>query len=190
MNATVREMKEGDIEQVIDYFVSASPSFLAGMGVDIKKLPDKHAWMKLLSKELDKPYEEKEFHYITWLIDNQPVGHSNVNKIRYGKEAFMHLHLWHGSDRKKGSGSWFVRETLPHYFERLALNTLFCEPYALNPAPNKILLKLGFEFEHTYETVPGAINFHQQVNRYALTREQYEQKMLSQTHEQHLRNRI
>lgn len=179
MKSAVREMQEEDIEQIVDYFVSASPDFLVSMGVDINKLPDKHAWIELLNEELNKTYEEKDLYYIVWLADDQPIGHSNVNKIQYGKKAFMHLHLWNGNNRKKGSRSWFVRKTLPHYFEHLALDTLFCEPYALNPAPNKTLLKFGFELDGNYETVPGVINFRQEVNRYRMTREQYEQKILS-----------
>lgn len=179
MKFAVREMQSEDIELIVAYFTNASSDFLTSMGVDIHKVPGKHTWIKLLNEELNKTYEEKGFYYIVWLADNQPVGHSNINKIQYGKEAFMHLHLWTGNDRGKGRGSWFVRETLPYYFEHLALAALFCEPYALNPAPNKTLLKLGFEFDSTYETVPGWINFRQQVNRYRMTRERHEQKKLS-----------
>jgi hypothetical protein len=45
---------------------------------------------------------------------------------------------------------------------------LYCEPYALNPAPNKTLEKLGFKFLKTYTTIPGWINFEQEVNLWEL----------------------
>jgi len=46
-----------------------------------------------------------------------------------------------------------------------------CEPYALNPAPNKILKKVGFTFIKIYETTPGWINFKQKVNQYEFGKE-------------------
>ena len=98
MKFAVREMQGEDIEPIVRYFTSASSVFLASMGVDINKVPDKHTWIKLLNEELNKTYEEKELYYIVWLVDDQPVGHSNINNIQYGKEAFMHLHLWAGND--------------------------------------------------------------------------------------------
>ena len=44
------------------------------------------------------------------------------------------------------------------------LENLYCEPYALNLAPNGTLLKLGFKLVKQYETTPGSINFYQKVN--------------------------
>jgi RimJ/RimL family protein N-acetyltransferase len=45
---------------------------------------------------------------------------------------------------------------------------LFCEPFADNPAPNKVLPKLGFKFVKRYWTVPGQICPEQEVNLYVL----------------------
>ena len=79
-------MQEEDIEPIVTYFASASSEFLASMGVDINKVPEKHTWMKLLSEELNKTYEEKKLYYIVWLADNQPVGHSNIKKSSTGRK--------------------------------------------------------------------------------------------------------
>ncbi|MFY9738664.1 MAG: hypothetical protein WAK11_06355, partial [Candidatus Cybelea sp.] len=46
--------------------------------------------------------------------------------------------------------------------------SLYCEPYVENPAPNRALLKLGFRFIKRYRTVPGLINFDQEVNQYVI----------------------
>ena len=43
----------------------------------------------------------------------------------------------------------------------------------MNPAPNKTLARVGFEFVKEYVTVPGSINFEQPVNRWEMTREKY-----------------
>ena len=103
------------------------------------------------------------------LIDHEPVGHSNVNKIKFAEEAYMHLHVWKTNIRKKGYGVQLVKKSLPYFFKNLQLNKILCEPYALNPAPNKVLEKTGFSFVREYITTPGWINYEQPVKRWELT---------------------
>lgn len=145
------------------------------MGVDINKLPTAKDWMKILQDDFELPIDQKHFYYIIWLANNTPIGHSNINKIHFGKEAHMHLHLWNKEMRQKGMGRQLIKSTLPYYFNNFKLQKMYCEPYALNPAPNKILQQVGFDFEKTYETIPGWINYFQPVNRWVLTREKYNQ---------------
>jgi len=170
MNLSVREMIGNDIENIVDYFIEADVDFLKVMGADKNKLPERKAWIKKLKTEFEKPYNEKEFYYIVWLINGQPVGHSNINNISFGKSATMHLHLWNGNNRKKGLGVKFLNMSTPYYFEHFKLEKLVCEPRAENAAPNKALQKAGFYLIRTYKTTPGWINFHQTVNRYELTK--------------------
>jgi RimJ/RimL family protein N-acetyltransferase len=166
----VREMKSKDAEHIVRYFLDATPDFLKNMGVDRAKLPAFDDWMKMIHADLGKPLEEKEFFYVMWLFENKPIGHCNINKIVYGQEAHMHLHLWSAEKRHQGIGSSLVRLSLPYYFRNFKLNELFCEPYALNMAPNKTLEGLGFELVKEYETTPGSWNFHQPVKRWRMTR--------------------
>ena len=58
----------------------------------------------------------------------------------------MHLHLWNTTHRKKGVGSILIKKSLPLFFKNYQLEYLDCEPYALIPAPNKTLEKIGFQF--------------------------------------------
>jgi RimJ/RimL family protein N-acetyltransferase len=85
----------------------------------------------------------------------------------------MHLHMWGHNNRRKGAGLEFIKMSLPHYFQKFRLKILYCEPYALNPAPNKTLEKTGFEFIKTYDTTPGWINFHQPTNRWCMDHNRY-----------------
>ncbi|WP_420571403.1 GNAT family N-acetyltransferase [Kordia sp.] len=172
MKITVREFIASDIEKIVDYFFNADVDFLKGMGADKSKLPNREKWIQNLQAELIKPYKEKEYYYIIWLVDNIPVGHSNVNHISFGISAKMHLHLWENGKRKSGLGLKFLKMTIPFYFEKFELKKLICEPYSENIAPNKTLKKLGFDFIRTYETIPGMINFRQKVNHYELAKEQ------------------
>jgi len=170
---SVREMREADVELIVQYWLNADSAFLQGMGVDLDKVPGREQLTDMLSAQLSQSYEEKQSYCIIWLVDGRAVGHSNVNKIVFDEEAYMHLHLWDAAVRGKGFGTILVKMTLPFFFKNLKLKKLYCEPYALNPAPNNTLAKIGFDFVQEYVTVPGWINFEQPVKRWALSREQF-----------------
>ncbi|MBV6639805.1 MAG: GNAT family N-acetyltransferase, partial [Cyclobacteriaceae bacterium] len=103
-----------------------------------------------------------------WIQDGDLIGHTNINKIQYNEEAFMHLHVWPEILRRKGMGTELVKMSLPIYFDRFKLKRLYCEPNALNEPPNKTLVKAGFDFLGTEEKIPGYINFLQKVNKYVI----------------------
>ena len=170
---SVREITKDDIEPLINYWTSADDIFLTGMGVDLNKMPGKDACHEMLSEQLSQQYNQKKSYCIIWQVNGKPVGHSNVNKIIFGEEAYMHLHIWNEPIRKKGLGFKLIGMTLPFFFEKLELKKLYCEPYAQNPAPNKTLAKAGFVFVKKYTTIPGYLNFEQEVNQWLMTREKF-----------------
>ena len=170
---SVRELEDSDIDLLINYWLTAEPGFLEAMGVDLAKLPSEEQWRELLTQQLKQDYPEKNSYCIIWLLDNNPIGHSNVNKIIFGEEAAMHLHIWNKKDRNSGYGFPLLQMTIPHYFRQMQLKKLYCEPYALNPAPNKTLEKLGFNFIKEYVTTPGFLNFEQPVLRWELSKERF-----------------
>lgn len=165
---SVREIQESDIELITRYWLRADDQYLQGMGVDLSKIPTEPEWKAMLLKQIQTPIEQKQSYCMIWLVNGQPIGHSNVNKIIFGQEAYMHLHIWEPAIRNKGYGSRFIEMTVPHFFNNLQLKTLYCGPYALNPAPNHTLAKAGFTFVKEYTTVPGSINFEQPVKLWAL----------------------
>lgn len=158
---------------IVDYFVNGDAKFLNGMGVDPKKLPSRQSWLATLYENHARPYKDKNIFYVIWHLDEKPIGHSNINKIIFGQEAYMHLHMWLADTRQQGLGQELVKQSLPYYFKEFQLQNLFCEPYALNPGPNKTLKKLGFDFIKEYETIPGLISFQQPVNRWCLSASRY-----------------
>lgn len=174
MQLSVRELQLNDIEPLTNYWLTASPEFLIGMGVDLQKMPRPEEWSMMLNEQLNTPIKDKKSYCIIWLEDGIAVGHSNISKITFGEEAYMHLHLWNNASRKKGHGTAFVQLTIPYYFKNYELKKLCCEPYALNPAPNKTLAKAGFTFIKKYTCIPGILNFEQEVNLWEMTREQFE----------------
>jgi RimJ/RimL family protein N-acetyltransferase len=171
---SVREITTADIPFIKNYWLSAAHSFLEGMGVDVSKMPSEEEWTGMLQAQIGKNYFEKQSYCLIWEVDGLPVGHSNVNQIKFGEEAAMHLHLWYPEKRKKGIGPQLVRLGLPLFFRNLQLQKVYSEPYALNPAPGRALEKAGFVFSKKYRTTPGWINFEQEVNRWEMTRERFE----------------
>ncbi|NEN22542.1 GNAT family N-acetyltransferase [Cryomorpha ignava] len=165
-NLSIREIRESDISLIADYWLKSDLEFLKSLGVDLKKLPEREGLTTMLKKQIALPYSEKQSLALIWENDKKPIGHCNVNGINFGKEATMHLHLWNVENRKKGIGVCLLKQSIPFFFEKLNLETLWCEPYAHNPAPNKTLMKAGFEFVKRYVTIPGSLNFEQEVNRY------------------------
>ena len=159
-----------EYELMLDYFCKADDTFLRGMGVDRLKLPERDKWLDALLADHQKPDNERDRFYLIWTFAGQRVGHSSINKIVPGIEAFIHLHVWDSQLRRSGLGTEFVRRSADFYFQRFNLKKLVCEPRADNPAPNRVLEKLGFAFIRRYRTTPGVIAYEQDVNRYELRR--------------------
>jgi RimJ/RimL family protein N-acetyltransferase len=171
----VREITLADIEPLTNYWMNASHDFLVGMGVDVSKMPSRQEFENMLTEQISQPLEQKKSYCIIWLANGEPVGHSNINKIIFGQEAYMHLHLWNTVSRQHGMGTNFVKMTLPFYFNNFKLKKLYCEPYSLNPAPNKTLPKAGFDFVKDYVCIPGWLNFEQKVNLWEMSFEKFSQ---------------
>jgi RimJ/RimL family protein N-acetyltransferase len=171
---SVRPLLHSDIPLFLNYWFGSDESFLTGMGLDVSKLPTQEQFTAMLEKLLETPIEQRMSYAIVWLKDGEPIGHCNTNPTTFGEEAKMHLHIWNAPERKSGMGTQFVKMTMPHFFNTLQLKTLWCEPYALNPAPNKTLEKVGFEFIKEYVTIPGIFNFEQPVKQWRMTRERWQ----------------
>lgn len=174
MNLNVREIKLNDIQLIADYWLLSDPEYLQGMGIDLSKMPDREWFTAMLTEQINTPYEHKKALAVIWEVEGEAVGHSNVNDIVFGQHAFMHLHMWKSSIRQQGLGTIMVQKSLRIYFEKLQLKELFCEPYALNPEPNKALPRIGFSFVKKYVTNPSYLTFEQEVNQWKITKEEVE----------------
>jgi RimJ/RimL family protein N-acetyltransferase len=170
MTLTVREMTAAETDLIIDYFQNATPEHLETLGVDPTRMPSVQSWRERLQREAALPIDKRAIVLVIWLSDDQPVGFSTSDKIRYGEQANMHLHVIEPERRHQGIGVECVRRSVDIYFERLKLKRLFCEPNAFNVAPNRTLQKAGFKYLKTHMTVPGPFNLHQAVTRWVMER--------------------
>jgi RimJ/RimL family protein N-acetyltransferase len=170
MTLTVREMVGSEFDLVVDYFIRATPEHLEILGVDPTRLPTPENWRERFQRESTLPIERRAWIVVIWLLDNQPVGFSSSDKITYGEQANMHLHVINPERRNRGIGVECVGRSVDLYFDLLKLKRLFCEPNAFNVAPNRTLQKAGFRYLKTHMTVPGPLNTHQAVTRWVIER--------------------
>jgi len=170
MTLAVREMMSTEADIIIEYFHNATPEHLEMLGVDPTRIPNPHSWRERLSREFTLPIEQRTVLYVIWLSEERPIGFSSSDKILYGEQAHMHLHVTLPERRHQGVGAECVRRSVDIYFGRLKLKRLYCEPNAFNVAPNRTLQKAGFKYLKTHMTVPGPLNFHQAVTRWAIER--------------------
>ncbi len=165
-------MEEADVGLRIDYFHGSSDEHLRTMGVDRALLPNPPDWRASFAADLARPIEQRELYALVWELDGRPAGFSAADHITFGEEAFMHLHVLDPDQRRRGLGTAFVTRSVAVYFEVLELERLYCEPNALNVAPNRTLQRAGFRYLFTHETTPGPLNFAQPVTRWVLDRDQ------------------
>jgi RimJ/RimL family protein N-acetyltransferase len=163
-------MTSPETDLIVDYFFKATPEYLEILGVDPSRLPNAESWRERLRRECALPHDQKAMVLVVWLLDDRPIGFSTSDKIAYGEQANMHLHVTEPEFRRQGTGVECVRRSVDIYFERLRLKRLFCEPNAFNVAPNRTLQKAGFKYLKTHMTVPGPLNTHQAVTRWVLER--------------------
>jgi len=160
-----------DYRAMVDYFLQSSPEYLEGMGIDPSKMPDRSTWIDAAWADNFKSIAERDRVYLAWIFDGRLVGHSSINKIVPDEEASIHLHLWHPELRNSGMGASFFIRSANFFLRQFKFKKLYCEPYAYNPSPNRVLSRIGFQFIRQYRTTPGPTSFEQDVCRFELDHE-------------------
>jgi RimJ/RimL family protein N-acetyltransferase len=164
----VREMTMGDTSLRIDYFHDADDAYLTQLGVDRSLLPSREAWNRLYQADYARPIEQREYYSLLWQLDGETVGFSSTDRIEFGAQAWMHLHLTAPTLRGTGLGAQFVALSARRYFEVLAIERLYCEPNAFNVAANRTLQAAGFQYLFSHHATPSPINFPQATTRWVL----------------------
>jgi hypothetical protein len=111
MTPTVREMMGSEVDLIIEYFQNSTSEHLEILGVDPSRLPAVESWRERLRRECTLPIEQRTVVLVIWLSDDQPIGFSTSDKIRYGEQANMHLHVVDPERRNQGTGVECVRRS-------------------------------------------------------------------------------
>ena len=163
-------MQLAEVDVRIDYFHDSSDDHLLKLGVDRASLLSKEAWRSVYAEDYALPVRARQNFALIWQLDGETVGFSSADRIVFGAEAFMHLHILNPEFRHKGLGTAFVRESARQYFRALELERLYCEPNAFNSAPNRTLQRAGFRYLFTHEAQPSPMNFLQVTTRWVMER--------------------
>ncbi len=158
-----------DVERRVSYFHDSSDEFLHQLGVDRSLLPERDAWSATYRADFERPIAEREGYGVMWLVDDEVVGWCNADRIEFGHQAFIHLHIVDPDDRACGLGARLLALAAREFFAVLQLERLYCEPNAFNTAPNRTLQRAGFTYEFTHIATPGPFNFEQTTTRWVLT---------------------
>ncbi len=168
----VEPMVASEIPFIVNYWASRSDDQLLAMGADPSKMPSSTQFSEMLHRQLETHVTQAKGFVLIWKYKSSPIGHNNVNELVYGESGLMHLHIWSSDFRQRGFGEILLKKAIPLFFNILDLKYLRCTPFAENPAPNKLLTRIGFKYLSTYETTPGPINLKQKVNEYRFDKTQ------------------
>src|ERR1019366_2967419 len=102
MTLSVREMTIAETDLIIDYFQRSTPEHLETLGVDPTRLPPVDGWRDRLRRECALPGDQQAVVPVVWLTDDMPIGFSTSDKILYGEQANMHLHVTDPGRRNQG----------------------------------------------------------------------------------------
>ncbi len=117
MTVTVRPMTLQETAHIIAYFHAATPEHLEILGVDPSRLPPASQWQRLYDLMFDQPVEQRSSFLVSWLSGDDFFGFSTADKIRFGQQANMHLHITNPSLRSQGIGVECVKQTIELYFQ-------------------------------------------------------------------------
>src|SRR5476651_1654796 len=101
---STRPLKEEDITSIVNYWFQKSDAELIQIGADKTKFSTADKMYQSLKEISETPLAQAKTFYMTWLVDNKPIGYSALKDIASSEIACMHLHMWSTEHRGKGHG--------------------------------------------------------------------------------------
>jgi len=164
----VRDVSPEDIPVVNAYWKNQTPADVERLSLDPSKITTRLLQPSALDELVKLPYPQRTNDLLIWELNERAVGMSSLRNIRYEEYGEIHLHMIEPQFRWSGYGHRFFVLSLQEYVRRFSLKIIVCEPSSENPAPNRLLQKLGFTIARTYRATPSDINHEHQVNRYEI----------------------
>lgn len=168
---SVRDVELNDIPTIIRYWATLSESDIKRMYIDKAKLLTSEVLRERLTKVISNPQKDPEQVTVVWKVAEKTVGLVNSKFDGADGEPRVHLHMMDARFRGRGLGEWFFVNSVLKCMERFGVETIYCEPAATNPHPNRLLEKLKFPLERSYTGIASPICIEQPINRYRLEKE-------------------
>jgi hypothetical protein len=96
------------------------------------------------------------------------IGFSTADKIVFGQEAFMHLHIVNPDLRQIGYGTKCVEETVKSILRPSSCNGFSASRMRSISGRTELFSARVSKYVKTHQTVPGSLNYHQAVIRWGL----------------------
>lgn len=139
----LRAFGADDVVKVVDYWHSASPEFLHGMGADPAKLSTREATTSKISTAIHGTTPRTHVAMAVDL-DGRLVAYSNAYVDEPGV-GYPHVHVLDPSLRSRGLSSALFRHALDVYFKHFALSKLMLMTSPGNVGVNTLLQKFGLK---------------------------------------------
>lgn len=165
---SIRPLREGDIPNIVSYWFENSDANLIQMGADKTKLNSQTEFTNSLKTVCNTPLDKAKSYYMTWLIDDKPIGYNALKDIAKNEIAHMHLHMWNAEYRGKGYGAKLFCMAALEFYSIFNLKMILCEPRSSNPIPNKMLEKIGFKKWKTYLSTSSELSLTCELNSYII----------------------
>ena len=170
VNLSIRPLAAGDLARFINYWQGLSPIEMERMGVAVERMPSANQMRENLEPMLSLPDNNTHSSVLAWCLDGEAVGHSSLKDIVPGESGNIHLHLWRTDLRGKGYGPRLFCLAALDFYDRFQLKRMLCEPKADNPAPNRLLQKIGFPLISTRTGASSELSATCLLHRYDIQR--------------------
>ena len=171
MELSVRPLAEKDFDDFINYWDGLSPADIERMGVAIERMPSPAKMRADLEIMLSTPQGSARSFVLAWCVNGEAIGHSSLKDIVPGEFGSIHLHMWRVDLRGKGYGAGLFCLAVLDFYQRFHLKRMICEPKADNPAPNRLLQRIGFPLVSTRIGAGSDLAVICELNRYDIVRQ-------------------
>jgi RimJ/RimL family protein N-acetyltransferase len=97
------------------------------------------------------------------------VGFAFVDRIVYGREAYLHMYLAPPQIRQLGHGKKLVQQTVKALFNEFKFDELYAEPSAINTQAQRTLQACGFKYVKTHHKSSPDFSYTTPVSQWKTT---------------------
>ena len=170
MELRVRPISEKD-NGFINYWLQLSPDEIERLGVAVDRLPSADEMRSGLRANGKSASGTVATFVLAWVVDGEAIGHSSLKDIVPGESGRIHLHMWRPDLRGRGLGPRLFCLSALDFYGRFRLERIICEPKADNPAPNRMLQRIGFPLVESRIGASSDISTISRLNCYEIRRE-------------------
>jgi len=179
LKVTLRDLEEGDIETIVDYWHESDPAFLQSLGVDLNKLSSKEETRRRLWSSLAADQSPPSRAYFVVTAGDELLIYTNLN-FASAEEACAHFHVLKPGLRSKGVSYFLFPEAIRVFFERFPIQKLVMQTSPHNEKINRLLRRFSLTPQRAFLEKPDGMARAGEFNIYEICRADIEARYLTQ----------